>query len=48
MTNTGLNVAVIVSIDSGMRTKGNTVNGADIQRSAHRPVIAVISGRGIL
>ena len=48
MTNTGLNAAVTVSIDSGMRTKGNTVNGADLQRSAHLPVIAVISGRGTL
>ena len=48
MTNTDLNVAVTVSIDSGMRTKASTVNGADLQRNAHRPVIAVISGRGIL
>lgn len=48
MTNTGLNAAVTVSTDSGMRTKGNTVNGADTQRSAHLPVIAVISGPGIL
>ena len=48
MTNTGLNVAVTVSIDSGMRTKASTVNGADLQRSAHRQVIAVISGRGTL
>ena len=39
---------VTVSIVSGMRTRANTVNGADIQRSAHRQAIAVISGRGIL
>ena len=48
MTNTGLNAAVTVSIVSGMRTKGNTVNGADLQRSAHRQVIAVNSGPGTL
>ena len=48
MTNTGLNVAVTVSTDSGMRTKASTVNGADLQRSAHRQVIAVNSGPGTL
>ena len=48
MTNTGLNVAVTVSIALGMRTKVNTVNGADTQRSAHLPAIAVISGPGTL
>ena len=46
--NTGLNAAVTASTDSGMRTKGNTVNGADSQRNAHRQVITVTSGRGIL